>query len=674
MTRSARGGVAVALAALAVLSLAAPTAVGANGAGSAGSGAADLGGTVEAADASPVADGVADPTLSVPDAANRSRNLTASVSLPADANGSRTFRVTLDPVAGESVAARSVTLAPGESATVDLGACHRAQSYVVRLATPDGDVLVAAQTEVHQANPLVALAEDSREMFAETVSRSETLRVDARLHRCVDRAAFSLRPDDGGDSGPLWRASAVDEDDDGRVAFAWDVDAAADTALVAADGTELSAGVAVDRPVPYGAYELETTTGDGEDGRSGRVTVSFADPDASVYTADGRLSATEAIDAARDGDPVRGEYAAEVVADDWVVLRVDVDGTLDSLPADASLLAPARHENATVRARGVRGGVHGDPAPVDLANATRRFDADAGTLWYAYRADSDQDRTRFEYVALGESWNATASAEVVAVDAVTLDLDSDGRLSPEHVSLDGHTPLPDGTALSVGVRVDGRAVATDEVTVSDGRFEAALDLSGVANGTNATVVVREDGETVHEQAVTVVAEPAFTLRGVRIPDGIAADEPVPVRAFVLNRGTIAGNATVAVTLGNVTRERTESVPAGEDAIVEVRFPASDVPDDEAAVVVSMGETRVERTVEFDEAQPTPPTTGSPTTTPTPTGSEPWPTLADGERRPASDPLPGFGPVAALASLAAALAIVARRISPGAGASADADGD
>ena len=160
----------------------------------------------------------------------------------------------------------------------------------------------------------------------------------------------------------------------------------------------------------------------------------------------------------------------------------------------------------------------------------------------------------------------------------------------------------------------------------------------------------------------------LSLRDVRVPDEPERGDPVTVRAYVLNHGTGAGNATVTVSLGNGTRTRTARVPAGEDAVVEVRFPASDVPDGgEVPVVVSMGDARVDRTVSVvDTTLPT--ATWRTTTRTEPTGSEPWPTLADGERRPASDPLPGFGPVAALSALAVALALVARRVRT------DADGD
>lgn len=613
----------------------------------------------------------AEPTLSVPESVNRSSNLTATVSLPSSADGTERFVVRLERVSGGTVANRTLSLAPGETATVDFGACLATANYLVQVATPAGDVLVADQVQVARATPLVALGDDDalRESFEPTVTRDETLTVTARLHPCVDRATVSLSPRDEGVDA-RWRVTVVDADDDGRVAFDWDVDAPRDSWLAAADGTEFAAvdgNRDGDAPVPYGAYDLRTTTSDGES-RSGRVTVSFANPRATVYIADGALDATDAIAAARDDDPVDDEYRVRVADSEWVVLRFDTDGTLDSLPDDAELVAPARHENVTVRVQGIYGTMDQDGPTVDLANATRRFDPESGTLWYAYRANAGNEPTRFEYAAIGADWNATVATEVSGVDPVRMGVEHGDLLAPERVVLDGDAAYADGTALNVSVRANDRVLATDSVAVEDGTFDARLDLSGVANGTNASLVVRTDERVVHQRAVVVASKPVLVLHETDTLDDLAADEPVTVHAFVLNRGTAAGNATVSVSLGAVTRERTVSVPAGEDAVVEVRFPASDVPDGgEVPVVVSMGDQRVQRTASIDAPTTTLPTTTSSTT---PTGTEPWPTLAGGERRPANDPIPGFGLLAALSAVAAALVLVARRVSP----TADADGD
>ena len=609
-----------------------------------------------------------EPTLTVSESVNRSANLTATASLPESAEGTERFVVRLERVSGGTVANRTLSLAPGETATVDFGACLAATNYLVQVATPDGDVLVAEQVRVDQAIPLVALGDTDplRSAFGPTVARDETLSVDARLHSCVDRATLSLSPRATG-SDVRWRATVVDADDDGRVAFDWDLDAPADARLAAAAGTELATvdgngtgddgnGDALADPVPYGVYDLRTRTTDG-DGRSGRVTVSFANPRVDVYTADGALDATDAIDAARDGDPVDAEYTVRVADGEWVVLRVDTDGTLDSLPADADLAAPARHENVTVRVRGTYGSMESDGPTVDLANATRRFDPASGVLWYAYRASAGNERSRFEYVAVGADWNATAAAEVSGVVPVRTGVENGDLLAPERVVIDGDTAYADGTALNVSMRADGRVLATDGAVVEDRTFDARLDLSGVANGTNASVVVATDGRVVHERAVVVAARPAFELDGYGVPGPLVAGEPATVEVFVANRGTTTGNATVRVTLGDVTRSRTPRIAASDRQSVEFEFPPDALPPEgDARIEVSAAGTTDARTHPVDRSTtPAPPTSGTGTTRTTP-----WPTLVGSQRGTDADTVPGFGAVAAVAALAAATAAAVAR--------------
>ncbi|MFC6952911.1 hypothetical protein [Halorubellus litoreus] len=606
----------------------------------------------------------ADPTLSVPDSRNRSANLTATVSLPEAAEEPRRLVVRLESLGVETVANRTLTVEPGESVAVDFGACRPARSYVVRVSTTDGDVLVAKQVEVERSTPLVALADDPREAFRERVTRNETLRVDARLHPCVDRTTLALAPtgDAGGDGDveSVWSATVRDADDDGSVSLAWDVDGARSEALAAGTGTALDATRVDADAGAYGDYRLLSTTPDG-DGRSGRVTVTFAKPTVDVSVVDGNRTATGSLAAARDADPRRDEYAVDVVDGDWVVLRVDVDGTISSLPADASLVAPATHENATVRVRTQYPLPEDESVTVDLANATRRFDADTGSLWYAYRADADRDRTRFEYVALGETWNATAAASVNAVPAVQLALQDGTLLAPERVTVGGESALPAGTTLNVSVRTANGTIARDDVVVDDDPFRARLDLSDVANGTNASVVVSDGDSVIAERAVTVATRPLFELRGFRANDGgedqLRAGAANELRAYVWNRGNARGNATVVFEVGTHTVTRNVTLPAEETRTVDVSVPPEAIPDRERVnVSVSFaGETESRPHLVVPAETTRPPTT--PTAT---TGTEPWPTLAGTDRGTADGPTPGFGPVAAVAALAAALVVAARR--------------
>ncbi len=609
-------------------------------------------------------DSTVEPSLSVSDTWNRSANLTATVSLPEAAAESRRLVARLEVLGGGVVANRTLSVDPGESVAVDFGACLPANSYVARLVTLDGDVLVADQVDVERATPLVALTEDPLEAYAERATRDETVRVDASLHRCVDRATLALVPaSDGETSGEreaVWAVTLRDTDGDGSVSLSWDVDAPPGEAVTVGARTTLVSRQFDTESVQYGAYRLLTTTPDG-DGETGRVTVSFAEPTVDVYGVNGTLTADAALSGARDAEPLVGEHAVRVVDGDWVVLRFDVDGTLSELPSNASLVAPATHGNATVRVRDAVAGPETDAAEVDLANATRWFDAETGTLWYAYRADQTNDANVFEYAALGETWNATARTTVRAVDAVTLDVEPDGRLAPETVTLDGDTALPPGTNLTVTVRTAAGVVARDGVVAGPGRFDATLDLSAVPNGTNASVVVTRDDRVVHQRAVTVVSEPVLELRGFRANDGddqLRADERNVVRAFLWNRGNAAGNATVVVSVGNRTRTRNVTLPPSETRGVAVTFPPAAIPDrDRVDVSVAVAGETTNRSHLVVPAASTP--TATPATT-TASGTEPWPTLAGTNRTPGDGSTPGFGAVAAVAALGAALAVVAGR--------------
>ena len=659
---SAVSGRAVGLALVVALAVAAVSAAGAAGAAfDADPGLADserTNGSASVGDAALGDDATVDPTLSVPDSRNRTANLTATVSLPSDAAERRRLVLRFEGLAGGVVANRTVAVEPGEFVAVDFGACHPEGSYVVRLATTDGDVLVAKQVEVDRTTPLVALG-DPGERFDRRVTRTETLRVDARLHPCVDRATLALAPvPPGDDADPAWSATVRDSDDDGAVSLAWDVDGTVTDALAAGDGTALDA-VRVDRTASYGDYRLQTSSTPDGVGDTGRVRVSFAKPTADVYTADADLNATAALGAARDGGPSAEGYPVQV-DDDWVVLRFDVEGTLSTLPADASLVAPERHENATVRASGFYAGVEDEPEPADLANATRRFDAETGTLWYAYRADADRDRTRFTYVAIGETWNATAETSVEAVPAVRLAVRDDELFPTERVTVGGESALPAGTTLNVSVRTANGTVARDAVVVDEDSFQATLDLSDVPDGTNASVVVTAGDRVLAERAVVVATRPILELRGFRTNDGgedqLRAGATNELRAYVWNRGNAPGNATVVFEAGNHTVTRNVTLPAEETRTVSVTLSPDAIPDRE----------RVDVSVSFaDDTESRPhlvvPAERTATTTPTATsGTEPWPTLAGTDRGTDDGPTPGFGATAGVAALAAALALVARR--------------
>lgn len=633
-TPPGRGAVAV----LALVVLAAPAGAVATGGGPAVT--ADA--SVAIADASVAAD----PTVEAPAAVERGENLTATVSLPDAATDARTLEVRLDPVSGSVAATRTVTLSPGASTTVDLGSCRPTGAYAVRVASTDGEVLVAAQTRVEEPPDVVSIADEDG---GETLSPNGTYALDVAFGGCRDRATVSVDSDDT----DVWTAVVADADGDGRAGVRWDVDAPAGDALVATDGDEVVETEARNRSETYGEYAVSVLV-DGDDVDRDRVTVSFADPTATVYRVGDADGADDALRRAREG-AVASHDSVRAVAGDWVVLRLETDGTLADLPADERLVHPARYGNATVRV-GSYGYSHVDGHDgLDLANATRAFDPETDSVWYAVRPTDEVDHAVVRYVAIGDDWNATAEAEFDVAARAALAPPDRGLLAPaDDVTVEGRSGYPDGTEVTVAVRADGRVLAERTATVRDGRFGASLDLSAVANGTNATLIATRNGDRLDARNVTVVSRPVVEPRRVSPSEAPVAGDPLVVQVGLLNDGTARANETVTVALGNRTRTMNVTVGPGEYVEAEVAFDA--VPDRERVNVSASagGETRT-NTVEVRTGYE--PTTTPPSTT---TGTEPWPTLAGSERPPNDRPLPGFGvPTVVIAALAG-LAVLGRR--------------
>jgi hypothetical protein len=616
-----------------------------------------------------VADGSAgsdavEPTLSVPDPVNRTENLTATVGLPERANTTRTFRVRLEPRLGTASAIRNVTLAPGETTTVDFGACLAPESYTVRIADADGDILVADQTEILAADSPLTIAGHDEIGFAETVRRGDDLRLDATFHACVDRATLTVDAPPTADRSILWRATVVDRDGDDAVALTWDVDATGPDALAVGDGDALANVTAPAAPTGYGEYGLAGVVA-GEDSVIGSVTVSFATPTVEIYAVNRTATASAAIDRAANLTPVGyHDHAGQVLDGQWVVVRVDTDGTIDSLDADDRLVAPARHENATIEV-----GTHYGPGRSDttntfaLGNATRWFDAANATVWYAARVNDSVSASRIEYVAFGDGWNATAEAGFTVAPRAAIGYPDGMMLAPdETVEIPGLSPLPGGTRIDVAVRADGDTISRDTVTVgADGDFEATVDLSGVANGTNATVVVLRAGRELASKPVAIDARPDLSLQGFH-PEELSRTGNSTVTVYLENRGTHAGRTNVTVTIENATTTRTVRVPPQQSTTVAVTVPTDglDAADTVEITVTTDGDIEY-REVEIQDDAPPPNrfTSVNQTTRPAHT-TEPWPTLA-GSRSPADDsPLPGFGPAVAVGALLAVAVAVARR--------------
>lgn len=659
--------VVLALAALTVLAIVvlAPGATVASGTQTAPAGLSESTGPTP-----PAARSVApvEPTVTVGSEVARAEPLNATVALPSRANDTASFRVALEGSVGSASITRNVTLDPGDSVTVSFGTCLDPDSYVVRVYDTDGTAVAASQTTVRAPDDPVVLDRSEGYELESLVDRDDDVSLRAELQGCTDRTRIALYDEpDGATQNPetVWAVTVVDRDDDGVVDLRWDVDDTASSALSTSDGDSLLDVQHPTNPTDYGRYRLVASV-DGTDVVDGTIQVAFAAPSVTVFSANRSMTATEAIDAASEDEGSGQSLRDPMFPREWVVVRVDTDGTLDALPADERLVAPARYGNATLRVQGVVGPEEDPSSGLDLANATRRFDVTTGTVWYAFRANRTMDVLRLQYAAFGSTQNVTADAEFRVEPPARLSIPDEFVLPADsNVTVDGHSALPAGTTLTVVVRTDDGVVARDDVVVGeDSEFTAGFDLAGIANGTNATVFVRRDERIVASRPVTIDARSVLELRGFRAAADASTDEAV-VRVYLENRGHSPGETQVVVTVGNVTRERTVTVNATTGRRVTVELPVADVDVGDAyEVVVRAANATETQTFEVQGSDApstdhTITTVGDPPTAQVGTTTA-WPTLAGSRSAPGDGPTPGFGVLLAALALAATGALAVRR--------------
>jgi PGF-CTERM protein len=123
-------------------------------------------------------------------------------------------------------------------------------------------------------------------------------------------------------------------------------------------------------------------------------------------------------------------------------------------------------------------------------------------------------------VALAAVATVTASSAAVAAPATqaeTTTLDYEGEyltlVSGPDATVSGETSLDPGTNVTVRVRSTGSSpfLVSEVATVSeDGTFSATMNLTQVADGTNATVSVRHADERLAEADAVVAADPTPT--------------------------------------------------------------------------------------------------------------------------------------------------------------------
>lgn len=217
---------------------------------------------------------------------------------------------------------------------------------------------------------------------------------------------------------------------------------------------------------------------------------------------------------------------------------------------------------------------------------------------------------------------------------------------------------PDQVVLSVTPEDGGdgvRLTAADYVSVEEGRIVVgfAPGNDALAVGTQYDVDFRisrahpyRGGDELTSVNVRVVPagsepdRPVFEVDAVDAPERVPADGLANFTVELLNRGERPGTTTVSVTIGGHVTDREVTVPGNGRVTVPLSFDTARVLEGTREYVVEANGSRTTGTL----------VVGNDT-------GDAGPTLRD--RDDDGNALPGFGPVAALAALAALAVVLAR---------------
>lgn len=320
----------------------------------------------------------------------------------------------------------------------------------------------------------------------------------------------------------------------------------------------------------------------------------------------------------------------------------------------------------------------GTPGADAVANASRARDLDGflrrGEYHLSVRANGrtldrgavvvDLEPLRTTRMAVYEAPDRGSPAASLAAGTTTDRVEADewlfvvvhtqGVFGAVNATRDLRSVGPDQVVLSIAP-VDGsegvRLTDADHVSVEEGRIVVgfAPGNDALAVGTQYDVSFRvsrahpyRGGDELTSVNVRVIPagsepdHPVFELESVDAPERVPADGLANFTVELLNRGDRAGTTTVSVTIGGHVTDREVTVPGNGRVTVPLSF-------DTARVLEGTREYVVEAN-------------GSSTTGTIVVGNDSvddGPTLRD--RDDDGSALPGFGPLAALAALAVALA-------------------
>jgi PGF-CTERM protein len=235
---------------------------------------------------------------------------------------------------------------------------------------------------------------------------------------------------------------------------------------------------------------------------------------------------------------------------------------------------------------------------------------------------------------------------------------SQGVFGAVNATRDLRSVGPDQVVLSI-VPEDGgegvRLTDADYVSVEEGRIVVgfAPESEALSVGTQYDVDFRitrahpyrggDELTSVMVQVVPAGSEPdapAFDIESVNAPERVPADGVANFTVTLFNRGERAGRTTVSVTIGGHDTEREVTVPGNGRATVELAFDTARVLQGTREYVVEANDLRATGTLVVGDDR-----------------LDDGPTLRD---RDDDNALPGFGPLTALAALAAVLATARHR--------------
>lgn len=176
-------------------------------------------------------------------------------------------------------------------------------------------------------------------------------------------------------------------------------------------------------------------------------------------------------------------------------------------------------------------------------------------------------KIRDAYTGAGSD-DTVAVAEVDAVDETLSVSTSAAQVPPETVSVTGRSTNEDGTAVFVELRREGETVSTAEASVTNGTWNATLDLTGVEPGT-----YRLSAETATTRASREVTVRSTTsASGTTTSNGAQSSDGTTTASNGAQSGATATTAATDTSASGLTGTSPQSTVADDRPTTATRFP------------------------------------------------------------------------------------------------------